>query len=194
MSRAILAATLLLGLLASAFPLVTVASGPMCELACCAGRAPHAAGSCMNGSCQAFLNSTPETVYVNHEEQPEPAEQLCGLSQLSMTPTRIPLIETITVDDGSGIERDHSETSNHSSNQASIATTAFQQPCQPECGSCASGFARSNQQRNSAALAYADRPRPPSRGRPRNTDYGLTQTRSALGRRGAPRGPPGPVS
>src|SRR5690349_10464722 len=49
--RTVLAVSLLLAFLASSFPLTTIASGPMCTLACCAGRPPHAAGSCMNGSC-----------------------------------------------------------------------------------------------------------------------------------------------
>ena len=66
-SRLLVGATLLLSLLASSFPLGTLASGPMCTLACCAGRAPHAAGSCMNGSCHAFLTGHPNKGHIHHE-------------------------------------------------------------------------------------------------------------------------------
>ena len=190
-ARVILAATLLFGVFASALPLATIANGPMCELACCAGRAPHAAGSCMNGTCQAFLNSHTEKVHIHRGEPREQPEQLCGLSRLTINVSRIPSIESVTVDANSRVD---SKASTSSSDQASVSTTVFQKPCQPDCGSCLSGFARSNRQRNAAVLAHADRPRPPSPGGLGITDYVPTKTGNALGYRGVPRGPPSPSS
>lgn len=101
-ARALLGAMLFFSVLASSFPLATLASGPMCTLACCAGRAPHAAGSCMNGSCHAFLTGHTKKIHIHHEAPTEQAEQLCGLSRLRVNASRIPLIETVTIDFGSG--------------------------------------------------------------------------------------------
>src|SRR4051794_5140490 len=78
-ARVFLATILLLGFVASTLPLESIASGPLCTLSCCAGRAPHAAGSCMNGSCHAFLGKDS-----SHHRAPvgtQVNEQLCGLAR-----------------------------------------------------------------------------------------------------------------
>jgi hypothetical protein len=72
-------ATLLLSILWANIPTASLASGPMCNLACCAGRAPHAAGSCMNGSCHAFLMGRAETSKIHVHLPVHESEQLCGL-------------------------------------------------------------------------------------------------------------------
>jgi hypothetical protein len=190
-ARALLGATLLFSVLASSFPLATLANGPMCTLACCKGRAPHAAGSCMNGSCHAFLTGHTRKIHIHHEVTIVQTDELCGLSRLRVDASPIPLIETVTIDFGSGAYGDDSHGASKSPlDQASVSTHALAKPCQRDCGSCASGFAGSNRQRNAAALAYADRPRPPSGVGLVNADYVPTQPLSALCRRGAPRGPP----
>ena len=51
-ARAMLAVMLLLMLVAGSIVWPASASGPLCAMACCAGKAPHAAGSCMHGSCE----------------------------------------------------------------------------------------------------------------------------------------------
>src|ERR1700687_1161307 len=106
--RIVLAAALLLALVSSTFPVAALASAPMCHLACCAGRAPHAAGSCMNGSCHAFLTGHTKKIHIHHEAPTEQTEQLCGLSRLRVNTIRIPLIETVTIDFGSGSYGDDS--------------------------------------------------------------------------------------
>jgi hypothetical protein len=190
-SRVLLGSALLLSILSLHIPTALVASGPMCKLACCAGRAPHAAGSCMNGSCHASLSGHTEKIHIDRETPIEQAEELCGLARLKANPIRIPLSEKLTIGFGLGASSDDSrEASKSAADQAGMSTQALTKPCQPDCGSCASGFAGSNRQRNTAALAYADRPRPPSGVGFGNTTYRPTQPLSALCSRGAPRGPP----
>lgn len=191
-ARVILGGVLLLAILWVSIPASAIATGPMCQLACCAGRAPHAVGSCMNGSCHAFLTSHHKRSHSHHEAPSQRAEQLCGLQRLSMNTNRLPLMR-VTIDfDSEGYSDQSRDRSNSASNQARVSTTALTKPCQPDCGSCASGFTSSKRQRHAAAGAYADRPRPPCDVRPGNVDYSPTRNLSAICRRSAPRGPPLP--
>lgn len=186
-ARVLLAAAVLLAVLSTAVPFTIFASGPMCALACCAGRAPHAAGSCMNGSCHASLSGHTKKPLIHFEARIEQGEELCGLPRIKLYSARLPAIETVTIYASSDISQRASKTA---PDQASISTTALTKPCQADCGSCGSGFTNSNRQRNAAALAYADRPRPPSGLVLGKVDYRPTRKLSALCRRGTPRGPP----
>lgn len=180
-SRVLLGSTLLLSVLWVNIPFAAIATGPMCTLACCVGRAPHAAGSCMNGSCHAVLASSQKLQI--HQTRIAPTEQLCGLTRVTRNATRPRLIPRVATEPNPA-------TSKTAQDHSSVSTGALTKPCQPDCGSCPSGFAGSNRQRNAAALAYADRPRPPSGVGFGNGDFRPTPLLSALCRRGAPRGPP----
>jgi hypothetical protein len=190
-TRTILATLLLTTLLWNIVPVATIASGPMCTLACCAGRAPHAAGSCMTGSCHGVLAHN-RKVHV-HTEASSPTVLLCGLSRLPMSANRLPSRSRLAVLSDFGA-RAHSDLSRDASktfpDQASIATAVLTKPCQPDCGSCGTTFTNSNRQRNAAALAYANRPRPPSSVRLGTVHDTPPRKLNALCRRGAPRGPP----
>jgi hypothetical protein len=151
-------------------PLAAVTAGSLCTLECCAGRAPHASGSCMNGSCQVTL---PTARKHSHHAAPDRAEKFCGLprkilltSVLSRVKSRVP------------ISSDH------------LSSLALENPCQPDCGGCASGFANSNRSRNSAAVAADNRPRPPTNSRLFDFRYHRTRVFNAQCRQGSPRGPP----
>src|SRR5947207_11295032 len=117
-ARVVFAAILLAGLAASVLPLETIAAGPACTLSCCAGRAPHAAGSCMNGSCHAVLRkASPHT----HHAQNEGGEQLCGWSfstrrLLALAKTSLKPAPT-------------------ESSPGQFASNTIGKPCLPECGS-----------------------------------------------------------
>jgi hypothetical protein len=170
-----LAVLLLVGFLANLAPLVPVSAGSTCTLECCAGRAPHAAGSCMNGSCQAVL-STHKTGTA-HRKIPAQDDKLCGFNRAVATK----IVGRLSVNRAPRPAK---------SDQATISAAAFVKPCQPDCGGCASGFASSNRQRNSATMAHAARPRPPTD--LHLLDFGRhgAQTLAALCRQCAPRGPP----
>ena len=168
-----LAVLLLIGFLSSIAPLALVSAGSVCTLECCVGRAPHAAGSCMSGSCPAVLS--------NHKTGTAPrvtqaqGDKLCGLNRALATK----IVRRV------GVNRAPRPAK---SDPATISTVAFVNSCQPGCGGCVSGFA--NRQRNSAATVHAARPRPPTNLHLLDFARHGAQTLDALCRQCAPRGPP----
>ena len=187
LARTLLGATLLVAILAASFPLLTLASGPICNLACCAGTAPHAAGSCMNGSCHAFLTLNAKA-HIPKRAPHEKPEQLCGLRRSSVSASRV--LWSVTINSSSADGSHSTRASKGITDQATVSTTVLNKPCQPDCDGWASGSSGSNRQQDAAALAYADRPRPPSAVGFGSVVNGLTQALGAMCRRGAPRGPP----
>jgi hypothetical protein len=186
-ARVSIAATLLFGILASLLPFATVASGPLCTLDCCAGRAPHAAGSCMNDSCHAFLQTHSKKTRVNTQLSSHNDEPMCGLAQAmrglpSIFHTRNQLVT-----------REHyPEPTDKRGIQINtkISSPAIGKPCQSDCASLASAASTSKRQRDKAAIAYADEPRPPSTTIFATIESSLIRERSELCRKCAPRGPP----
>ena len=170
-----LAVMLLVGFLSSIIPLSSVSAGSVCRRECCAGRAPHAAGSCMEGSCHATLTQHPRRVE-DHRAKPAQGEQLCGLHKVLVK--SLALIHSDA--DQSKTIYDHT----------AVSAAAFVRPCQPDCGACASGFTNPNRQKNSAAIADAVRPRAPTANHFSDSGYHLNQILKALCRQCAPRGPP----
>lgn len=190
-ARVVLGSTVLLSIICANIPTSAIASGSMCQLSCCAGRAPHAAGSCMNGSCHAFLTAPTKTAHIRHQAPHEQAEELCGLRQLKTNIGRSLLMEPMVAGLDVGGHSLHSHgASKGATHEATVSTRAVTRPCQSDCGSCASGWTRSKRQRNAAALSYSNRPRPPSGSELVNIEYLPIRKRSVLGRRSAPRGPP----
>jgi hypothetical protein len=182
-ARILVTAALLAAFLGSSFPLTTIASGPMCTLACCAGRAPHAAGSCMNGSCHANLRTRSNSAHIHRELLTPDSEQMCGLQRLTMRLKASVASQSATV-------RLRQTNGNNTPDNASLSETNLGKPCLPECGSCASGFTSPGRKRNAAALAYAIQPRPPSNVRLADVEDSLTRKLTALCRQCAPRAPP----
>jgi len=151
-ASATLASVLLAGLLAGIFPLETLATGQICNLACCAGRAPHAAGSCMDGSCHAAL--TKRSSHRLSSSRRQVADKLCGINRFARR-----LSPRITTVDRSS-EKSESQHSR-------ISSGTITKPCLAECGSCGSGsaatdfrghavMARRQQSRPLAATGFAD--------------------------------------
>ena len=112
-ARMMIAALLAAAFMCAALPLASVSAGNVCRLECCAARAPHAAGSCMNGTCHASLNL--------HKHEPHRSsvapDEFCGLRILAKrlrytaksidTPATTESVVTLT------------------------------RPCDADCGSCA---------------------------------------------------------
>ena len=175
-ARPVFALMLLIACLSTSVPLIASASGSMCELACCAGRAPHAAGSCMNGSCHAVLPSHSKASHRGRRIASRP-EHLCGV------PRRIETKSSARIRPAQTISRTNSE-------QTSLSVVSLARPCQPECGGCFSSFTNSNQQRNAATFAHPASLRPPLDVRLADLAYRNSQILDALCRQCAPRGPP----
>jgi len=177
-ARPVFALMLLIACLSTSVPLMASPSpsASMCELACCAGRAPHAAGSCMNGSCHAVIPGRSKAAYRVGRIASRP-EHLCGV------PRRIETKSSARIRPAQTIPRTNSD-------QASLSVMSLARPCQPECGGCSFSFTNSNQQRSAATLAHPARPRPLLDVRLADLDYLKSRILDALCRQCAPRGPP----
>jgi hypothetical protein len=117
-TRAVVALTLVAAFACAVIPLAS-ASGNVCKLECCAGRAAHAAGSCMNGTCHAAIKIQRKTI---RRTMTAPVDELCGLKAI----THRFHAEIIPA-------QSHTPTGN----QQSISTVG--QRCEPNCGSCSGG-------------------------------------------------------
>ncbi len=183
--RAILATLLLIALLWSIVP-VTFASSPMCTLACCAGRRPHASDSCIHGLCHASPISHARASHVHRQVPAQQSERLCGLVRITGR-TTVALGKKSTMlpfDISSELRR-----ARHPP-EAERVSTALGKPCQPDC--CAGTFRSSSQSRprDTGAISHADKPRPPSSALHEHSSFSRAQALDALCRRSRPRGPP----
>ena len=171
MARILLASALLAAFLSGIVPIASVSAGTVCTLECCVGRAPRASGSCMDGSCHATL-LTAHAAAKRLQSKLDQSDMFCGLARNFETKR----FARMRVD----------ASSHRSPNQ--LLGAAFERPCQPECGGCISGF--TNRQRNSAAIASANRPRPPTDAYLSGFRHRRTRILKTQCRQGAPRGPP----
>jgi hypothetical protein len=159
-ARVLLGSTLLLSIFWANIPSSAIASGPMCTLACCAGRAPHAAGSCMNGSCQAVLSHKLKS-HIHRETRIEPVEQLCGLSRITRNVSRLRFMPMVTTESSPTDTQYSREPSKAASDRTSMSTGELTKPCQPDCGAGTVSSTNRRRPRESATHCFADRGRPP---------------------------------
>jgi hypothetical protein len=186
-ARTILAALLLPTLLSASLPLTTIASGPMCKLACCAGRAPHAAGSCMDGSCHAFLMGRAKTSKIHLQLPVHESEQLCGLRRSTTRNSVASLRGSTALTLAASSERSGGS---RTQDAASVSTSTLGKPCQPDCGTGAFSSSSQSRTRDTGAISQADKPRPPSAALHEHSSFSRAKTLDALCRRSRPRGPP----
>ena len=182
-ARSVLAAVLSLAFFGGSFQLARSASGSLCTLTCCAGRAPHAAGSCMNGSCRAALRSVPRDhahVY-NHT-----SDQFCGVERIS---TRKSSLLRLAVTRDLSAAKDAQGQSQQSANPATTVA-GVTKPCDPTCGGGMSTSSTQNRPRESAATAFADKPRPPTQSQILEASCACKKILNGFWRERCPRGPP----
>ncbi len=185
-ARVFLGSTLLLSVLWASMPASAVATGPLCTLACCAGRAPHAAGSCMNGSCHVFLGNRGKGGHI-HPSLPAQSEQLCGLPRTTAR-TAVALLQ-----ESKALTLAASSEQSRVSNlwdSARVSAASLGKQCQPDCGGGPCSSSGQRRSRDSGATSYADKPRPPSSARLEHSSFNLAKASDALCRRSRPRGPP----
>lgn len=115
-ARVMIAALLAGAFMCAALPLASVSAGNVCRLECCAARAPHAAGSCMNGTCHASLKLRK---HEPHRSAVAPADEFCGLTILSK---RLRYVAK-SIDTPATHE----------------SVVVLTRPCDADCGSCAVG-------------------------------------------------------
>lgn len=164
-AKGALAIALLTGIFAGIVPFGTLASGKMCTLACCAGRPPHAAGSCMDASCHAVFNRT------DHRFRKQPADKFCGLPSFS---------------------RHHLSQRNPKteSKQDSISGSALGRPCDPNCAGTVFISSTQSRPRQFSTVAHKKRPRAPSPASYRCYVENTFTTGGGFSKQVSPRGPP----
>ena len=210
-ARTILAATLLLTLVAATIVWPAAASGPLCAMACCAGKAPHAAGSCMHGACETGVSVDQEAsgsyqhTHDHHEQQALQSESTspilagvtagaCG-ADMEQMPTIVPTVPTIdATGDQVAADQSVSTKTSKTENVFAVSADAVSPPCQPGCGACASSIAASKRSRKTAPLAGFQNPLPSLSAKPAGSNHSLTYSLSSFGRCCAPRGPPASFS
>ena len=132
--------------------------GTLLSMPCCAGKAPHAAGSCAGGSCHAH-------VAVKKQAAPE---KFCGLRLRPSLIARLRAESFARSDDRAtrtaGVEPHANPTGDGERAAPTIngrvAPTALAHTCPPDCGACASAQLR--RPPDTAALSQAGRARPPT--------------------------------
>jgi len=166
-ARVVLTVLLVAAFLSSIAPIASVSAGNLCTLACCAGRAPHAAGSCMEGTCEIAIHRK-QTV---HRHVSQRSEELCGAKSIAKTRTTKPR-----------------SASKDSAQSAKAEAATLNRPCLPDCASC-SGFTSSNSWNRLAALTRVERTTAPAvlSYAPANVAVALSDS---FGYSHAPRGPP----
>jgi hypothetical protein len=112
-ARIMIAALLAAAFMCAALPLASVSAANVCRLECCAARAPHAAGSCMNGTCHASLNLHSH----GHRSAVVPADEFCGLRILAKR-----------------LRYSAKSIDTPATHESLVALT---RPCNSDCGSCA---------------------------------------------------------
>jgi hypothetical protein len=189
-ARIAAAVMLMLALLGGVAPLGGLSSSHLCTMSCCAGLPPHEAGSCMHGACH--VNFTLRTL-------PPPAhEELCGGHNAHTVrrgvnraaPTLIKLGYSLPAQPAEQLSAPAQVPPPAHVQAASVAAIIFTKPCLPDCGAGTFSSQGQSRPRDSAALSYAGRARPPTGLRPSRATYSLLNTLDALCRRSRPRGPP----
>jgi hypothetical protein len=196
-SRAMLAVTLLLVLVAGGIVWPAAASGALCAMACCAGQAPHAAGSCLHGSCDAGVNAnnsgnSDAKHFHHHQEQQQIADdsvpQAFAGALASAMGSDMAQVPTV---DASEFETDQAQLeANSQSTGNSIAALALLAPCQPGCGACTSGFSASKRSRDTASTAGSNKAQHHSSSKIATGKYSTIHPDSNFYPQVAPRGPP----
>ncbi|MDT4969680.1 MAG: hypothetical protein QOJ64_4417 [Acidobacteriota bacterium] len=179
-----MAAMLGLVLLSAIAPLSSFSSSHQCHMACCAGKAPHAEGSCS----VAFASEIePNATDDGEEAVEEPsAHAHHGASA--------PAEESVSHDSHNVASRHsaHHSSSAHTESSQSLtaASPAMTAPCSPECAAAAVAPTHSRRPRDGAAMAFACSPRPPTLVLIRNVISDIVLPSSESRRQVRPRAPP----
>ncbi|HEV7684179.1 MAG TPA: hypothetical protein VGO68_18835 [Pyrinomonadaceae bacterium] len=196
-ARALLAVMLLLVLVAGSIVWPAAASGSLCTMASCAGQVPHAAGSCLHGSCGSGVNTgNADAKHSHHHQEQQPIQPAdSGVPQAftgAMASAMGSDMAQVPTIDASEVSADHNaqvETKSQSAGH-SISASAMSAPCQPGCGACTSGVSASKRSRDTAAPVSSNKAQRPSSIKLAIGTYSPVRPRSNFYRQVAPRGPP----
>ena len=190
-------ATLTFALVSGIAPLGQTSSGHLCMMACCAGKPPHEAGLCRDGSCHIKLPI--------RRPPPPPKErgELYGARKprtACHSATRIQDAPSPRGEDFPPADHQHNRSVESSAQEQSqrdgsrqttiVAASMLTRQCPPDCRAVTFSYSSQSRRRDSTATSDAERPRPPSDLRLRHTSHNPAKELDALCGRERPRGPP----
>jgi hypothetical protein len=153
-ARTILATLLALVLLSGIAPLNSLSRSHQCRMACCAGKSPHAEGSC--------------SVALANENQAEPADE--QVEENAARSHHAHHVSGATSEKLASSEHDgakhhraqHSSPGKKSSPTLNAVSQVVTTPCSPECSAGALASTQLPRPRDAAAMSAAGNPRPPT--------------------------------
>jgi hypothetical protein len=164
-ARTILATMLALVLLSGIAPLNALSRSHQCRMACCAGKSPHAEGSCS----VAFVTETQEEPSDEQAEEQaeEQVEEQAAHSHHAHQHAASATSEKIASSGGDAAQHhpaQHSSSGKKSSRTLNVAAAqAMTPPCSPECAAAtAPASTQLPRPRDAAAMSVAGNPRPPT--------------------------------
>lgn len=186
-TRVVVTVALALALLSGIMPYNTLSSAHLCTMACCAGLAPHAAGSChLNLSRQRNVHGDNACGAMDMSSEHGGAMQMHESAQ-----TDVASHDHCNVQERRSTAQPPAS-QDTSSQTASVASLALTQPCSSDCGACSGNLAPLRRSPDAATLPYGVRPRPPTlAGQIQHSDE-LPYIPTARRRNSRPRAPPLP--
>jgi hypothetical protein len=172
---------LVFALLNGVAPYASLSNAKLCSMPCCAGRPAHLAGSCAGGACHARVAVKTQQAEAAHSC--EAHHTIAGMHEQgeheghalqSHAPAHAVMREHAARHEEaqvremnfggarSGLLRGPLPQSTAQPETAAGATASFRTPCEADCGAGVPGFAQLRRARDSAALAHAVQPRPPT--------------------------------
>jgi hypothetical protein len=189
-ARICLAALLLVSVLSNAIPLGSASGHHLCMKDCCAGKPPHEAGSCMMNACetnplpQKEITKPDDPICDSHAAVPKHA----GMLPAGMGEDKVNAQHQASVNEFDFATDDRSTA--NPTNTPSIESATFSKPCPPDCGSATFSSTNQNKRHDSAALSFAERPRPPSVNALPDASFLRRIKLEVLCRQSQPRAPP----
>jgi len=174
-ARFVIALVLLCALLAGGVTLPEASAGHLCAMACCIGKAPHEAGSCMHDSCDVALEIQPV----------KEAESLCGAHISSQNGLESPIVnKSLASTDSSR----HLTASEREPPRTSI--NAMTKPCPPDCRAGGLGYSSLKRQNDFPANGESVKQNIPTSSVRRESVFGIARKLERSFRPALPRGPP----
>jgi hypothetical protein len=191
---------LLLLLVSGSIVWPAAASGPLCTMACCAGKTPHAAGSCVHSACETGISTDTPTGNSHehshhHDSQTAAAPDSNGHASLILADVTAGAcgagIEEVPTIEAAPVQADEKlpNSAERKTNPA-FSATVLSQPCEAGCGACTSSYAAPNRSRNALALSGVKSPPVPHCSKYADHNRPLTFAASIYCRQSVPRGPP----
>jgi len=184
--RLLVAFALLLTLLGTNISWSALGNGHLCTLACCAGKAPHTAGSCMQASCDSTsLNGTSGHGHHHHVVATDDSDAPAGFAGAIASVGGSGLDDVPTIDVSNDQNPQIDSTAQHLP-----AVDAISVACPSECGACSTTASANKRPRNGPTVSAAHKNLAQHDTRIAARRFTTVNRRQVLIETATPRGPP----